>query len=79
MRLCGKLSLGFSLPAPGKEDSNGESGGLGVPKVHLQSCQQVPLFLDFLPVFAGKMGEGDSDLASLLKFREGSRNDNSGL
>lgn len=49
MRSCGELSLGFSLPAPGKEDSNGESGGLGVQlsKVHLQSCQQVPLFLDF--------------------------------
>lgn len=49
MRPCGELSLGFSLPAPGKEDSNGESSGLGVQlsKVHLQSCQQVPLFLDF--------------------------------
>lgn len=49
MRPCGKLSLGFSLLAPGKEYSNGESGGLGVQvsKVHLQSCQQVPLILDF--------------------------------
>lgn len=50
VRPCGELALGLPLPAPGKGDLNGESGGLGVQlsEVRLQSCQQVPLcFLDF--------------------------------
>lgn len=81
VRPCGELVLGLPLPAPGKGDHNGESGGLGVQlsEVRLQSCQQVPLGLFLACFLAGEMGKGDSGPASFAKFSGGRRNDNSGL